>query len=109
MMTPSIQFLADTQTVLFDAGRWLLSGAVTLFLGYAILMLSALVLSAIVGAGSRRRQARSSQEATASVAQLMPRRGRHRPTKALPGIKPAHGGLSGVVAMSGDRSVRARS
>ncbi len=108
MMTPSIQFLADAQTVLFDAGRWLLTGAVTLFLGYAILVLSALLVSAVAGVGPRRRQARSSQEATAPV-QHRGRHRRHRPTKALVGIKPGHRGLSGVVAMSGGRSVRTRS
>lgn len=95
MLTPSIQLLTDTQTVLFDAGRGLLTGAVTLFLGYAIVVLGALLLSAIAGAGARRREAWASRGAIAPMGQLE--------------AQPAHGGLSGVVAMSGDRSVRVRS
>ncbi|MGB5953648.1 MAG: hypothetical protein WBG57_14165 [Ornithinimicrobium sp.] len=58
-MTDVLSLNTDTlgaaQTILLDAGRWLLTGAVTLFLGYAILMLGALLLSAVMGAMSRGR------------------------------------------------------
>lgn len=83
MISPASEILSTTQIVLLDAGRWLLTGAVTLFLGYAILMLSVLLISALAGMGPR------------------------RPKVVLPLIDSsassvsAHGGLNGVVMTPG--------